>query len=160
MVAGEQLDKSEVRTPCGSATPWVRAEHRTTTPGVSSTVRNGLHIISVTPPGHDGGMNRSGAAAATAPTEDRLESDASAPLSGIEYLDAWRVAVRPFPGSEPPFAGFSPTDTNDPSPTATLSVQRLPLPSQRSNRSARSTRQVPTLTCWRNSSKVSNRHAG
>jgi len=62
-------------------------------------------------------MNRSGgaaAAAATAPTEDRLGSDASAPSSGIEYLDAWRVAVRPFPGSVPPFAGFSPTDTNSP----------------------------------------------
>jgi len=63
-------------------------------------------------------MNQSGAAAAaaaaTAPTEDPLGSDTSAPLSGIEYLDAWRVAVRPFPGSVPPFAGFSPTDTADP----------------------------------------------
>ncbi len=37
VVAGEQLDKSHFRTPCGSETPRVRAEHRTTTPGVSST---------------------------------------------------------------------------------------------------------------------------
>jgi len=28
--------------------------------------------------------------------------------AGIEYLDAWRAAVRPFPGSVPPIAGFSP----------------------------------------------------
>jgi hypothetical protein len=41
-------------------------------------------------------------------------SDALAQLNGIEYLDAWRAAVRPFPGSVPPFAGFSPTNPNDP----------------------------------------------
>ena len=64
-------------------------------------------------------MNQSGAAAAaaaTAPTEDRLGSDASAPSSGIEYLDAWRLAVKPFPGSVPPFAGFSPTEATEPVP--------------------------------------------
>ena len=59
-------------------------------------------------------MNQTGAAAATAPTEGLLGSDAATPSSGIEYLDAWRVAVRPFPGSAPPCAGFSPDDTNDP----------------------------------------------
>lgn len=48
VVPGEQIDKSAVRTP-RAVTPRVRAEHRITTPGVSSTVRNGHHIISVTP---------------------------------------------------------------------------------------------------------------
>jgi hypothetical protein len=33
-----------------------------------------------------------------------------APLSGVGYLDAWRAAVRPFPGSVPPLAGFDPVD--------------------------------------------------
>ncbi len=36
--------------------------------------------------------------------------DADAPLAGLEYLDAWRAAVRPFPGSVPPPAGFDPVD--------------------------------------------------
>lgn len=40
-------------------------------------------------------------------------TDASAPLGGIEFLDAWRAAVRPFPGSVPPMAGFCPVDAND-----------------------------------------------
>lgn len=39
--------------------------------------------------------------------------DADAPLSGVEYLDAWRAAVRPFPGSVPPFAGFDPVGERD-----------------------------------------------
>ena len=58
-------------------------------------------------------MNQSGAAATVSSSEYRA-SDASAPLAGIEYLDAWRAAVRPFPGSVPPFAGFCPVDTNEP----------------------------------------------
>lgn len=37
-----------------------------------------------------------------------------APLSGVEYLDAWRAAVRPFPGSVPPLAGFDPIDESVP----------------------------------------------
>ena len=42
--------------------------------------------------------------------------DADAPLSGVEYLDAWRAAARPFPASVPPFAGFDPVDERDPAP--------------------------------------------
>ncbi len=60
-------------------------------------------------------MNQSGAAA-TVPSGDAnasTASDVSAPLAGIEYLDAWRAAVRPFPGSVPPLAGFCTTDANE-----------------------------------------------
>ncbi len=32
---------------------------------------------------------------------------------GIAYLDAWRAAVRPFPGSVPPLAGFAPADVDE-----------------------------------------------
>jgi hypothetical protein len=39
-----------------------------------------------------------------------------APLSGQNYLDAWRQAVQPFPGSVPPFAGFTPIDVDGPVP--------------------------------------------
>ncbi len=61
-------------------------------------------------------MNQSGAAAAVPSEDDRAPdaSDASAPLAGIEFLDAWRAAVQPFPGSVPPFAGFSPADADEP----------------------------------------------
>lgn len=61
-------------------------------------------------------MNQSGAAASVSSGDHSASdaSDASAPLAGIEYLDAWRAAVRPFPGSVPPFAGFCPVDTNEP----------------------------------------------
>lgn len=40
--------------------------------------------------------------------------EADAPLAGVEYLDAWRAAVRPFPGSVPPVAGFDTIDEVDP----------------------------------------------
>ena len=39
--------------------------------------------------------------------------DADAPLAGLEYLDAWRAAIRPFPGSVPPPAGFDPVDDDN-----------------------------------------------
>lgn len=37
VVADEQFDNSDLRTPCGLVRPRVRATHRITTPGVSST---------------------------------------------------------------------------------------------------------------------------
>ena len=36
--------------------------------------------------------------------------------AGVEYLEEWRAAVQPFPGSVPPFAGFVPIDSSDPVP--------------------------------------------
>ncbi len=56
-------------------------------------------------------MNQSAAGPATVPSGDSRATDAPTRLSGIGYLDAWRAAVRPFPGSVPPFAGFSPVDS-------------------------------------------------
>ncbi len=61
-----------------------------------------------------GTMNGSGAS--TLPPEVGVGSDESAPFAGIEYLDAWRSAQRPFPGSVPPLAGFSPVDLDEPAP--------------------------------------------
>lgn len=51
VVAGAQLDNSDLRTPCGSVAPRVRDVHRITKPGVSSTPSGtAVLIISVTPP--------------------------------------------------------------------------------------------------------------
>ncbi len=33
---------------------------------------------------------------------------------GLEFLESWRAAVQPFPGSVPPFAGFSPVEVDEP----------------------------------------------
>lgn len=57
-------------------------------------------------------MNGSGATALT--PEVGGGRDESAPLAGAEYLDAWRSTQRPFPGSVPPLAGFSPVDLDQP----------------------------------------------
>ena len=57
----------------------------------------------------------SGFGAAALPPEVGVGSDE--PLAGIEYLDAWRWAHRPFPGSVPPLAGFSPIDLDRAVPT-------------------------------------------
>ena len=62
-----------------------------------------------------GTMNGSGAAALT--PEAGAGRNESAPLAGIEYLDAWRWAQRPLPGSVPPLAGFSPIDLDQAAPT-------------------------------------------
>lgn len=62
-----------------------------------------------------GSMNRSGAPAL--PPDVGAGRDDSAPVAGIEYLDAWRWAQRPFPGSVPPLAGFSPIDLDQAVPT-------------------------------------------
>ena len=56
-----------------------------------------------------------GSGAAALPPEVGVGSDE--PLAGIEYLDAWRWAHRPFPGSVPPLAGFSPIDLDRAVPT-------------------------------------------
>jgi hypothetical protein len=45
-----------------------------------------------------------------------IRLDGEVTPSGVEYLDAWRAAVRPFPGSVPPLAGFDPVDESEPVP--------------------------------------------
>ena len=55
-------------------------------------------------------MNPSGAAAAPPASEGGLGGGEPTQSSGVEFLDAWRAAVQPFPGSVPPFAGCSPAE--------------------------------------------------
>jgi hypothetical protein len=50
----------------------------------------------------------------------RLGGEASP--SGMEYLEAWRTAVRPLPGSVPPLAGFDPVDESDPAPSDGVAI--------------------------------------
>ncbi len=66
-------------------------------------------------------MNSSGAAAVDGDPAEGCEANDSTPLAGVEYLDAWRAAVRPFPGSVPPLAGFSPSEPDDAEPDDAVS---------------------------------------
>ncbi len=58
-------------------------------------------------------MNNSGATAVDGDPTEGCDANDSAPLTGVEYPDAWRAVVRTFPGSVPPLAGFFPVEPDD-----------------------------------------------